>query len=215
MLESCCTIRLYHVALKWPPSGWSHSCLGWDYWQCNCSNLSCFKQKSKGISEVRFRCFSQIRLSLVLVTVLPGLVRGEASLSHLVAHPAQDKSCFFHHGPPAPPRHALQPLAQLLGASAPLRCEGWHAPASQFFSRPIQTHLIHLQLSAKVPNVHDSQNLYAGNCETVFLQKLGLVMSFLTTDPCMCHSSRARYTRSQQSSSHCVFCQPRPRCCWA
>lgn len=96
------TIYFYHLGLKWPPSGWSHTCPGWDYWESNYTNPSCFKQTSKGISEVRFICYSRVRLSSVLVTVLPGLVRGEATLCHLVAHSAQDNSCFF----PLWPSHA-------------------------------------------------------------------------------------------------------------
>lgn len=119
--------------------------------ESNYSSLSCFKQRRKGISVVRFRCYSQVRLSSVLVTVLPGLVREEASLCHLVSHPAQDKSHFFHHGAPMRPRHALQPLAQLLGASTLLRRERQHAPASRFIPKPIQTLLIHLQLPTKRP----------------------------------------------------------------
>lgn len=68
----------------------------------------------------------------------------------------------------------------------------------------------------RTPSTHASQNLYAGNCETAFLQTLGLVMSLLTTDPCVCHGSRVEYKHWQQSSSHyIIFCQPRPRCCWA
>lgn len=46
--------------------------------------------------------------------------------------------------------------------------------------------------------------LYAGNCQSAFLQKLGLVMSFLTTDPNIYHSSRVKYKSTVYTVSSSV-----------
>lgn len=112
-----------------------------------------------------------------------------------------------------PPSCALQPLPELLGASALLGMKGGTL-------QPAKSPLFHSEAADSSPapykarRMHMSQNSYAGSCETAVLQKLGLVMSFLTTDPCVCHSSRMKHKRSQQSSSYCVFfCQPRLTCC--
>lgn len=97
--------------------------------------------------------------------------------------------------------------------SKPGHC--WGTRGAQLISRLIQMQLIHLWLPTRRP-AHTSQRLYVGNWETAFLQKSGLVMSFLATDPCICHSSRVKYEYNQQSSSHCVFFhQPWSRCCQA
>lgn len=142
------------------------------------------------------------------LTVLPGLVREEASLCHLMSHPAQDKSCIFHRVPPVPPGM----LCTLWHSSLePVHCWGARGGTLQLANSSLgqfrRSWFIFSSLQ-KRPACNTSQNLYAGNCETVCLQKLGLVMSFLTADPCMCHSrgwgiravSRAVHTVSSSVS---------------
>lgn len=137
----------HHIVLKWPPSSWSPNLLRVGPLESKYSSLSCFKQRTKNISEVRFRCSSQVHLSSVLVTVLTGLMSKDASLRHLVAHPAQDKSLFFH---PCSPGMLCKPWHSPM---EPARCWDVRGSGSSRPSipRPTRTQSIHLQHPTKQP----------------------------------------------------------------
>lgn len=147
------------------------------------------------------------------MSYLPGLVRGKATLCHFMAHSAQDKSCFFHHCPLLLPSHALQPLAQLL--------QSQHTTEVQEAAHSSQP--IHFSSSSDAADSSPApykmlrmqpHTLYAGNCESAFLQKLGLVMSFLTTDPNIYHSSRVKYKSTVYTVSSSVS-ETLDVACWA
>lgn len=79
-------------------------------------------------------------------------------------------------------RHPLQALAQLPRAAQGVAC---CSPTTHPFAYANAADSS--PAPGVTPSMHVQHNLHAGNCESVPLPKTGPAMSFLTTDPCMCH----------------------------